>query len=163
MMTVVLVVIFLLFIQLSSCFESISVSAQFRPKSRHGLYKQVNVDIITLQEIWRIPYTEIVEIPGYTFTHKHRTANRGGGVGFYIRNTITYRVIPELSPFADNIFESITIEAKIHKKTYLLSSVYRSPNPPANTSINAQITAFNNSLEALLSSLNTKKLNTVVG
>jgi hypothetical protein len=78
--------------------------------------KQVNVDILALQETWRIPYTEIVEIPGYTFTHKHRTANRGGGVGFYIRNTITFRVIPELSPFDDNIFECITIEAKIHKK-----------------------------------------------
>jgi exonuclease III len=124
--------------------------------------KQVNVDIIALQETWRIPYTEIVEIPGYTFTHKHRTANRGGGVGFYIRNTITYRVIPELSPFADNIFECITIEAKIHKKTYPLSSVYRSPNLPDNTSINAQIASFNTSLEALLSNLNTRKLNTYI-
>ena len=41
--------------------------------------KQINVDILALQETWRIPYTEIVEIPGYTFTHTHRTANRGGG------------------------------------------------------------------------------------
>jgi hypothetical protein len=43
--------------------------------------KQINVDILALQETWRIPYTEIVEIPGYTFTHTHRTANRGGGWG----------------------------------------------------------------------------------
>jgi hypothetical protein len=124
--------------------------------------KQINVDILALQETWRIPYTEIVAIPGYTFTHTHRTANRGGGVGFYIKNTITYKVIAELSPFTDNIFESITIEAKIHNKTYLLSSVYRSPNPPANMNVNAQITAFNTSLDTLLSNLNTKKLNTYV-
>jgi len=83
-------------------------------------------------------------------------------VGFYIKNTITYKVIAELSPFTDNIFESITIEAKIHNKTYLLSSVYRSPNPPANMNVNAQITAFNTSLDTLLSNLNTKKLNTYV-
>ncbi len=83
-------------------------------------------------------------------------------MGFYIKNTITYKVIAELSPFTDNIFESITIEAKIHNKTYLLSSVYRSPNPPANMNVNAQITAFNTSLDTLLSNLNTKKLNTYV-
>ena len=41
--------------------------------------KHVNVDILALQETWRIPYTEIVEIPGYIFTHKHCTANRGEG------------------------------------------------------------------------------------
>jgi len=83
-------------------------------------------------------------------------------VGFYIKNAITYKVIAELSPFTDNIFESITIEAKIHNKTYLLSSVYRLPNPPANMNVNAQITAFNTSLDTLLSNLNTKILNTYV-
>jgi hypothetical protein len=99
----------------------------------------------------------------YQDIHSHTSIalpTGGGGVGFYIRNTITYRIMPELSSIADNIFECITIEAKIHKKTYLLSSVYRSPNPPANMNINAQITAFNTSLEALLSNLNNRKLNT---
>ena len=122
----------------------------------------VHVDILALQETWRIPYTDLVEIPGYNFTHQHRTTNRGGGVGFYIKNTITYKVLTELSSFTDNIFESITIEAKIHKKNYLLSSVYRSPNPPANMNTNTQITTFNTSLETLLSNLNAKKLNTYV-
>jgi hypothetical protein len=45
----------------------------------------VHVDILALQETWRLPYLEIVEIPGYQFVHRHRTANKGGGVGFYIK------------------------------------------------------------------------------
>ncbi len=90
-------------------------------------------DILALQETWNIPYTELVQIPGYTFTHKQRTSSRGGGVGFYIRNSITYKIVSELSQFTANIFESLTIEAKIGKKTYLLTSIYRSPNPPKNT------------------------------
>ncbi len=96
----------------------------------------------------------------HSHTHTAQPTGGGGGVGFYIKNAITYKVIAELSPFTDNIFESI--EAKIHNKTYLLSSVYRSPNPPANMNVNAQITAFNTSLDTLLPNLNTKKLNTYV-
>ncbi len=98
----------------------------------------VHVDILALQETWRLPYLEIVNIPGYQFVHRHRTANKGGGVGFYIKNAITYKHIAELSTFVDNVFESITIEAKVHNRTYMLSSVYRSPNPPANMSTNTQ-------------------------
>jgi hypothetical protein len=49
--------------------------------------KHIYVDILALQETWRIPYTEIVEIPGYTFTHTHRTANRGGGGGVLHKKT----------------------------------------------------------------------------
>ena len=124
--------------------------------------KNIHIDILALQETWRIPYLELVQIPGYHFLHKHRASNRGGGVGFYIRDTITYKHLPDLSPFTDNVLESITIEAKIHKHTYLLSSIYRSPNKPRNMSPAEQITAFNTQLDTLLSSLNTKKLNTYV-
>jgi len=122
----------------------------------------VQVDILALQETWRLPFTETIQITGYQFIHQHRSANRGGGVGFYIKDNITFKHLPELSVFADNIFESLTIEAKIHKKTYLLSSVYRSPNPPPSMPANAQISAFNTHLDSLLSNLNAKKLNSYV-
>ena len=80
----------------------------------------VDVDIVALQETWRLPYLEIVQVPGFKFIHKHRESNRGGGVGFYIKDSISFKLIDELSPFTDNILESITIEAKIDKKhTYL--------------------------------------------
>jgi len=119
----------------------------------------VHVDILALQETWRLPYTELIQIPGYHFTHKQRSTNRGGGVGFYIKNSISYKLHEDLSHFTDNVFESITIEAKIHKKSYTLSSIYRSPNPPHSMTTAAQTTAFTAQLDALLSMLNAKKLN----
>jgi sarcosine oxidase/L-pipecolate oxidase len=84
----------------------------------------------------------------------------GGGVGFYIKNSITHKLHDDLSPFIDNVFEAITIEAKIHKKTYILSSIYRSPNPPHNMTNALQTTTFISQLDNLLSQLNSKKLNT---
>jgi len=107
----------------------------------------IHVDILALQETWRLPYTEIVQIHGYHFIHKHRSTNRGGGVGFYIKNSITHKLHDDLSPFIDNVFEAITIEAKIHKKTYILSSIYRSPNPPHNMTNALQTTTFISQLD----------------
>jgi exonuclease III len=124
--------------------------------------KNVHVDILALQETWRLPYVETVDIPGYQFVHRHRTANKGGGVGFYIKNAITFKLIAELSTFVDNVFETITIEAKVQNKTYMLSSVYRSPNPPANMSTNIQLTNFNTHLDTLLARLNALKLNSYI-
>jgi len=39
----------------------------------------VKIFILALQETWNIPYTELVQIPDYTFTYKQRTSSRGGG------------------------------------------------------------------------------------
>ncbi len=68
----------------------------------------------------------------------------------------------ELSHFTANIFESLTIEAKIGKKTYLLTSIYRSPNPPKNTTAQEQMTQFNNNLETLLTAISHRKLNAYI-
>jgi hypothetical protein len=122
----------------------------------------VKIDILALQETWNIPYTELVQIPDYTFTHKQRTSSRGGGVGFYIRNDISYKIVSELSHFTANIFESLTIEAKVSNKTYLLTSIYRSPNPPRNITAQEQMLQFNNHLDTLLTAISRRKLNAYI-
>jgi hypothetical protein len=81
----------------------------------------IHIDILALQETWHIFYTELVQIPGYTFIHQHRSSNRGGGVGFYMKHGFTFTINSELSHFTDNLFESLTIEAKISNKMYILS------------------------------------------
>jgi hypothetical protein len=124
--------------------------------------RNLYIDILALQETWRIFYTELVQIPGYTFTHQHRTNNKGGGVGFYIRDGITFKSIPELSHYSDNIFECITIEAKISGKNYLLSSVYKSTSPPRNVTASEQNTQFTAELDNLLTQSQRKKLNTYI-
>ena len=46
---------------------------------------------------------ELVQIPGFKFIHKQRESNHGGGVGFYIREWIPFKIIDDLSPFTDDI------------------------------------------------------------
>ena len=133
-------------------------------KTLFSLLSDLNicVDVLALQETWRIHYTELVQIPGYTFIHQHRTSNKGGGVGFYIKQGITFKVIQDLSLFTDNLFESLTIEAKISNKSYLLSTIYRSTTPPKNTTQTEHLTQFTAQLDTLLSNTNRRKLNTYV-
>jgi hypothetical protein len=53
---------------------------------------------------------------------------RGGGVGFYIRNHLEGRIVENLSPFINQIFESVTIQLTypLTHKSLLLTSAYRS-------------------------------------
>ena len=122
----------------------------------------LDIDILAIQETWRILYTELVQIPGYTFIHKHRTDNRGGGVGFYIKNNITFKILPNLSPFSDNLFESLTINANIAGKNYLLTTIYKSTTPPRNTTHADHNTQFIAQLDKLLSDSQKEKLTTYI-
>jgi hypothetical protein len=53
---------------------------------------------------------------------------RGGGVGFYIRENLSAKIVENLSPFENKIFESITIQLSYPSspRTVLLTSAYRS-------------------------------------
>ena len=56
--------------------------------SKHG----VSINVIALQEIWNIPYNEIINIPGYNLVYEARKSAQGGGVAFYIKNGISYKL-----------------------------------------------------------------------
>jgi hypothetical protein len=88
------------------------------------------IKILALQETWHIPYPDLVRIPGYKFIHTQRPVGRGGGVGFFIADDISFKILQQNSIFIPNSFESLTIEARVGVKTYVFSSVYRSPTPP---------------------------------
>jgi hypothetical protein len=113
----------------------------------------VNLKIICLQEIWSIPFPDLVNIPGFTFIYKQRTKFRGGGVGFYIKNDIKYKILPDLSPFIDKIFESITIEIVLKNKKCILCNYYRSPSLIQNMTSNDQMTEFVDIIDNLSSNL----------
>jgi exonuclease III len=89
-----------------------------------------NVNAIALQETWAVPYPEVIHIDGFNFINKSRKQGRGGRVGFYLRETLKYKVINELSTFIDNEFESITIEIIINRKKILISNYYKPPQVP---------------------------------
>ena len=87
----------------------------------------IHVNVIAIQETWAVPYPDSVVLPGFQkIALKCRRNSRGGGVGFFIREGIEFKIIDNLSPFIENIVESITVELIINKTKILLTSIYRS-------------------------------------
>ena len=78
-----------------------------------------NVIIFAVQEVWEIPHTDLISIPGFNFSHKSRQMSRGGGVAFYIRNNIQFKLIDNLSRFYEKVFEYLTLELNVHGKKSL--------------------------------------------
>ena len=113
-------------------------------------YSNVPIKIIALQETWTVHYPDLISINNYRFIHKHRPVGRGGGVGFYIRDNVEYKILNDQSAMIPNIFECLTIEANFDNRKIIIASVYRSPNPPPNMSSNQQIAAFNDHLGTLM-------------
>jgi hypothetical protein len=91
-----------------------------------------------------------MSIPQYTLIHKHRPQGNGGGVGFYIKNNINFKVIESLSLMSTKIFECITIEIPLSNKKISISSIYRSPTPPHNMTQKTQLEEFTLHFDTLL-------------
>jgi hypothetical protein len=106
-----------------------------------------------VQEIWQIPHPESVNIPGYKFTFKQRNKNRGGGIGFYILQEIPFKILPDLSPFVEKYFESLTIEIILNSKRTILTNIYRPPSPQNNITPNEQLSDFIDRIDNLTSEL----------
>jgi hypothetical protein len=107
------------------------------------LSKQVPIDVIALQEIWSINYSELVHIPGFQpLIFTCRAGTRGGGVGFYIRDGLHFEKLANLSNFVEKSFECLSIEVQYDKKKVLFSNIYRSPNPPPHCSDHDHMTSF---------------------
>ena len=69
----------------------------------------------------------LISLKGYTWVAKIRNKS-GGGVGFYIRNSINFLIWPDLGL---NDIEAITIEINKYKtKPFLVITWYRPPNSP---------------------------------
>jgi hypothetical protein len=120
----------------------------------------VPVAVIVLQESWDIPYPELISIKGYQpIAFKSRVNSRGGGVGFYVKNGINYKIINTGISFIERIFENLTIEIQLNNEKIILGNVYRSPNPPAGVTNTTALENFTTELENYFNSLtNTRKL-----
>ena len=111
-------------------------------------------DIIALQEIWDIKDLKSLALPGYhELVFKSRSNARGGGVGFYIREGLNFKVIDELSLFNESIFESLCVEIEFpNKRKMLFVSLYRPPSHKILT-LSQQSDAYLEMLDFLLTSL----------
>lgn len=89
------------------------------------------LDVLAINETRLDPSVslDLIRIQGYNWVSKDR--NRvGGGIGFYIRDTINFRVRTDLN----KDIEILTIEINKNKvKPFLITTWYRPPNSPIET------------------------------
>ena len=103
----------------------------------------IHFDIIALQELWTLNDPDIFAINGYKFIFKSRKkGTQGGGVGFYIKKDLNFRIIPEYSIFVDKVFESIFVEISGSGRSAIVSSIYRPNGPHPSMSQTQQLDQF---------------------
>ena len=73
-----------------------------------------------------------IDLPGYTFVPQNTLSN-AGGVGFYVRNDLTFTVLSELSCTTAD-YEALWIEIqKRHGHDIICGVIYRHPNDNLDT------------------------------
>ena len=88
-------------------------------------------DVIAVTETWLQPddtdsFIADVTLPGYKCTHVPRSEGRGGGVGFFIRDDIDFKVLPQ--PCV-NTFESIFVQLSMgNTQDIIFHTLYRPRN-----------------------------------
>lgn len=81
-------------------------------------------DVVAISETWLTHEisTATVYIPGYIFVRKDR-GTRGGGVGFYIRDSVHFKLIQ-----SNTNIEQLWLSIRVHAKMFVFGVVYRPPN-----------------------------------
>ena len=103
-----------------------SVNANFG-KLEDFILRHHNIKICALQEVWTIDIP--VKLAGFhPLISKQRAGKRGGGVGFFLDESIKFKIIP--SPFIEGVFETMCVELQLGKcKTIQILNIYRPPDP----------------------------------
>lgn len=97
---------------------------------------QNKFDVMCVTETWLDVDVslDVVRLEGYSFIHKSRPG-RGGGVGIYIQNDLSYReVFSDIQP-VDGL-EYILTEVVVGKLKFLVIAIYRSPSSNAMLVVN---------------------------
>ncbi len=88
---------------------------------------------------------------------------RGGGVGFYVKDGLSFKIINELSPFEEKIFESLSLQVSYPGKPPVLLTIgYRSNGIIVNITQNQQMDRFFAIFEELLLKISQKNLSSYV-
>ena len=127
-------------------------------QSKHTKLKQLlnetqktPIQIIALQETWSIKHTDLIHIPNFNFTHKQRPAGNGGGIGFYVKSDLNFKILEKHSKFIPKIFECLTIEVSLNNTKTTFSSIYRSPSPSSE-----HLAEFISNLDTLLHNISSE-------
>ena len=91
------------------------------------LLEVLPVDILAVTETWVDENTtNLVHIPGYTFTGQNRSTGSGGGVGFFIKSNIIFT--PMDTNLTHSTYENLFIKFPLPNGSYYTAGViYRPP------------------------------------
>lgn len=115
-----------------------------------------NFDIYALQEVYSILNQDIFQLENYhPIQFKTRTINKGGGVAFFIRKSLQFKVIEELSIFQEKMFESIFVKVSLNDNSnIIIGNIYRSPSQPNGFTPSEQLDGFLEIFSNILENLN---------
>ena len=115
--------------------------------------KKCNPDIICIQETWQLGDESLYNIAGYQKPcFKLRSpSTQGGGVGIYVKNSLHFKVLPNLSVFIDKVVETLFVEISLPKsKSIIVGSVYRPNSKHTSLTEKNQFSIFLETLSNLL-------------
>ena len=118
-------------------------------------------DVICLQEIWQVPDPTIFNLNDYnTLELNARNSAKGGGVGIYVRNGLSFNILKPFTLSIERIFESIFIEIVTpSNQKIVIGSIYRPGTKYPGLTFTEQFSEFSDTLSATLSDLGSKHEN----
>jgi len=111
-------------------------------------------DVICLQETWNVLDGSLFPLNDYQqLIFNNRNNSRGGGVGIYVKNHLTVKVLSKYSIFLERSFESLFVEITLaSNKKIVIGSVYCPPKTPGLT-FTKQFEQFSETLYNLLAEI----------
>ena len=120
----------------SNNFNLFSLNIQSLPSKYNALQDLINnfninncqPDVLCIQETWQVPDPSLFPLINYNqfICNLRSNSIQGGGVGFYFKNNLRFKILTEKSIFIDRVFESIFAEVWINNnKKVVIGNVYR--------------------------------------
>ena len=112
-----------------------------------------NPDVICLQETWDIRDCSMFNISNYHPLELNlRSTARGGGVGIYVKNNLTFKRLSQFSICIDRILETVFVEVLTpDNKNIAIGSIYRPGTRHPQLTFSDQYAQFSELLSNLLS------------
>ena len=137
-----------------------SLPANFDKLQSFQANMKLKPHILSINETWlnNNQKGEFNNLSNYVFISNNRIHSRGGGVVFYVDDTLSFSVRDDISIMKEKICERLFIDVHFNKQeTVTISTIYRSP-------LNSNISQSNfaDSLTSLLKTVKSSKNHTII-
>ena len=103
----------------------------------------IKFSVVGITETWLQDSSLGVNIDGYNFVYKNRSAKTGGGVGLYVSHNLDFRIRKDIYAYEDEVMESLFIEIiRSHERNVIVGIIYR----PLNQNVNDFVIRMNDVL-----------------